>query len=577
MYPEIASRPDSDETIQLMKKWYHNCLHGHESCSQHPVSSDGTEDKRPLPTRLIDVGSAGCKMFRLVTDTSFPNPETVPHSYATLSHRWGSSAFLQLNDATEEFLMAGLPTSKLPATFRDAVFVAHQLGIRYLWIDSLCIKQDSHEEWMWEAPRMHSVYGNAVINIVAAHVDNPESGLFHTRDTRWVESAIAHAEWNDEPARDYVIWNKEEFEKDYKSAPLTQRGWVFQERLLAPRLLHFGKSQVFWRCSALFACEGMPHGTSSFAPSSSGSLKAAEMMMHGPSLDTLKDTPGGSINATTESYHTQLWRRLVTEYSSCEFTKTEDKLVAMSGIAKVFRQSLPEGDQYLAGLWRSELPKLLCWKRRVDRNKAKFLARRKRPTEYRAPTWSWASIDEPVSFDPFWTTGEKGGNIRLMKYLVEIISAFTVPLGKDDTAQVSHGVLTIRGRLQPFRVLFSERGDIRFEVGGKVQPKQISSFTVDAQLNENEQLEEMVLWVVLTRCYVVDRGFGDLSISEGIVLRKQDETENYQRVGIFDTIYGAMDEYDPLDDDVFGVHVDETGMSYSFRADQRESVVISII
>ncbi|CAH0024515.1 unnamed protein product [Clonostachys rhizophaga] len=464
-----------------------------------------------------------------------------------------------MNDNTEEALIAGLPMSKLPSTFRDAVLVLHQLGIQYLWIDSLCIKQDSREEWLREAPRMQQVYGSAAVNIVAAHVDNPESGLFHTRDPSSIESTICRAEWDDEPTKDYLIWNRKEFDNDYTSAPLTQRGWVFQERLLAPRILHFGKSQVYWRCSALFASESWPYGTSNFSPSSSVSRKDADMIMHGLSLDKLKKTPGGSTDATTQIYHTELWADLVAKYSSCKFTKNEDKLVAMSGVAKVFRQSLHEGDRYLAGLWRSELPKLLCWRRSVRRNESDIVATRTRPSEYRAPSWSWASIDGPISYSFLHRGANIGGRskVLLMEHLAEIINAFTVPLDKDDTAQVSHGVLTIRGRLQPFRLLSAQGANIRFEIGGEVRFSPDSRFIVDALLNENEQLEGMELWALLARCYIVNAGFVDLSFLECIVLRRQDETQNYQRVGIFTTCYGEVDGYEPLHDHVFGVYADE--------------------
>ncbi|CAH0024516.1 unnamed protein product [Clonostachys rhizophaga] len=94
MYPEIASRSDSDETMQLMKRWYRNCLHDHGLCSRRTIGGDEVEDGLQLPTRLIDIGSAGSKEFRVVMETDATGPGKISHGYATLSHRWGSATFL---------------------------------------------------------------------------------------------------------------------------------------------------------------------------------------------------------------------------------------------------------------------------------------------------------------------------------------------------------------------------------------------------------------------------------------------------------------------------------------------------
>lgn len=71
----------------------------------------------------------------------------------------------------------------LPQTFLDAVLLTGGLGLRYLWVDSLCILQDSREDWAHEAPLMASVYGNAYVTIAADAAKNTNAG-FLTGSTR---------------------------------------------------------------------------------------------------------------------------------------------------------------------------------------------------------------------------------------------------------------------------------------------------------------------------------------------------------------------------------------------------------
>lgn len=167
----------SEGTIELMQTWHSNCVSWHDECSRRV----GNATKPRLPTRLLDVGDPGAQFCRLRL-TSSDNLDRISEGYLTLSHHWDESNFLKLNSSNTDGMLKGFPISTLPRCFRDAVFLAHKFRIRYLWIDSLCIKQDSEEDWGREAPRMKDVYGGAVINIVAGHSTSPEDSLFHTKD-----------------------------------------------------------------------------------------------------------------------------------------------------------------------------------------------------------------------------------------------------------------------------------------------------------------------------------------------------------------------------------------------------------
>ena len=242
-----------------------------------------------------------------------------------------------------------------------------------------------------------------------------------------------------------------------------KRGWVMQERLLAHRLLHFGRDQVMWRCSELLATESAPLGEPLMLKDSrrypSWSTKAYE-----EASDSSKDEYGTGANlrrkmtefvmgsadpklthpvgedAAMPSQMARIWENIVEEYSSCGLTFPEDKLVALAGIAKLFLQVT--GDRYLGGLWRSQLPGMLNWSverwNYPDPQPPASLA-------YRAPTWSWASVpDAPITTS--WSDDQQN------EPLVEVLHVETVPLlesDKEAMMQLKGGSLTIKGQLYP--------------------------------------------------------------------------------------------------------------------------------
>lgn len=125
----------------------------------------------------------------------------------------------------------------------------------YIWIDSLCIRQGDPIDWKVESEKMAGVYSGSYCNIAAAAASNPHMRLFCQGDRWLAEPCIVRVGNSDRP----IIRNKF-WEEEMDSQPLMQRGWVVQERLLAPRTLHFSRHQVFWECSQTLACEAFPQG-----------------------------------------------------------------------------------------------------------------------------------------------------------------------------------------------------------------------------------------------------------------------------------------------------------------------------
>jgi Heterokaryon incompatibility protein (HET) len=114
--------------------------------------------------------------------------------YLTLSYRWGSADFMKLTKSSMASFRMGKPISSLSRTFRDAITVARRFSIRYLWIDSLCIVQDSILDWQEQSALMRDVFTNSACNLAAADSHGPDEGLFRNQDPSFLMSLELQAE-----------------------------------------------------------------------------------------------------------------------------------------------------------------------------------------------------------------------------------------------------------------------------------------------------------------------------------------------------------------------------------------------
>ncbi|KAJ3546273.1 hypothetical protein NM208_g1640 [Fusarium decemcellulare] len=255
--------------------------------------------------------------------------------------------------------MQQIPLVDLPVTFRDAIRFCRDLGIQYIWIDSLCIIQDSESDWLQESSNMGKVYEYSFCNIAATSASSGGGGLYSPRDRHLITPYEVHINWRGHES----------------PAPLNGRGWVFQERLLSPRTLHFS-SQLFWECRTLNACETYPSGLPS------------EPSILGNDID--QDFPG-STKSWREDLHQDpvgYWDLLTQMFCRCYLTQPTDRLAAIAGIASQMRPLI--NDEYLAGLWRRQLPSGLLWKLENMVGQDLVVTR---PSQYRCPSWTWASLD----------------------------------------------------------------------------------------------------------------------------------------------------------------------------------------
>ena len=457
----VTSSTDTRESKSLVAHWLDICEQKHIKCLPHKGSDW-------YPTRLLDLGSLSDSQIDQVRIIESQR-ESPTGPYVTLSHRWGGSDVYKLTKATHTNLRSGIRTQILPRTFRDAVRAAKRgLGVRYLWIDSLCILQDPDDQsdWLKEALKMHKVYENAFCNLSATGAADSSQGLFFDRRPEQSQPAKVNLTLRlfdpSASARGYLMVEETASHRQLESTPLQGRGWVFQERLLARRNLHFCCDQLIWECKELYASETYPKGIET---QSGGS----------PSTTLLNGDPSelGLGDEELDNYYHETWGELVTRYSICELTVPTDKVVALAGVAKRMREILQ--DDYVVGMWRRSLPYQLLWTVMAP-SKAKQIAC---PQDtYRSPSFSWFSTEGTVTMSRW----------RVQDSILFSVEDITLEYETTDTTgPVKNGHIIIHGFVRTIRLYkeTDEQSSTQVTIGGvKMNASRVSwdSWTHESSL-----------------------------------------------------------------------------------------------
>jgi hypothetical protein len=360
-----------------IQEWLKRCDEDHDGCRRASAIEF-------VPTRLLQLQSDNRDTVKLV----ITDEHGVRERYCTLSHSWGPPTMpfvTTTNDNLQEFKRDGIDVSTLPKNFRHAIDVARFIGMKYIWIDSLCIIQkDDGEDFKREGDQMHRVYQNSYCNIAAADSEHSGGGLFRQREA----SDIVPAEYHGKRIFGHQSWSIipcDLWDTKLLGTKIYTRGWVFQERMLSPRLLHFAKKQIFWDCATLSACEGYPGGL----PFVVDSTARTDRHWRGRLQQRSRDQKSLVVGANDDSIET-FWQTAVLKYTSCELTKQKDKTVAIWSIAKTVRDITEE--EYACGLWGYNLEEQLAWEVN-DAGKGS----RKAELQWRFPSWSWVSVKGSIS------------------------------------------------------------------------------------------------------------------------------------------------------------------------------------
>jgi hypothetical protein len=392
----IPSSTASEASFNSLANWLKKCVSSHSMCNPGEATR--------LPHRLLQLEGLPTPKIRLV--------ETVGQTglYACLSHCWGITQPIRLMKTNIQSFKTQIPWNSLPQMFKDVILLTIRLGISFLWIDSLCIIQDDEKDWQREAASMSAIYQNSHLTIAATNSRGNEESLFSA--TPLVYQCIQLDQISGQPLfLRKVLPHPRGYTTNETECPLLSRGWVYQECLLSPRLIHFTSTELVWECleGSYCECEAL-------------NLMAGKMLTK-VKHQSLMSNPQ-NLNSIIKRWHEILW-----EYSGLGLTFQADRLPAISGVAKQMHSAFgPLLGDYLAGTWEKTLHHDLMW------CVSEFV--KPRPFPRTAPSWSWASREGLVSF-------YKPG------YEIKILGSKIIPQGPDNFGQLRLAELTLSGFLVP--------------------------------------------------------------------------------------------------------------------------------
>lgn len=467
-------RLSHERLCDASSKWAHErlaeCTSSHESCQSQ--SGD-----RFLPTRLINL-QPGWKDLDLRLEDGHSVP--LRSSYIALSYCWGD--YRPACITTVENLAqnkAKIPWDRLPLTFQDAAAFTLSLGIRYLWIDSICIIQEDEEDWQRESGKMYAVYKNSYLTLAALFGRDSTHGLRSMSTEQdsvlLAELCIARNKYPVYMRRSHYLSSvsgddikRSPFDDTCRRYPLLGRAWAYQERTVSPRVMFFTESEMIFQCLSNAECEcgdtqGYYQGDASRLNKTDifqkSRIRSAEK---GPSEDT---GPAASVGKHTGALSgprakmehlmskrardntldestgrarqaAATWRhKVVPEYSKLAMSMPRDRLPALGAIAEQF-QRVRVGETYLAGLWSGSLLDDLLWETGGSPLRSpKFKDGLERPSSL--PTWSWASLHCDIIYID--------GGVTVPK--AEVLEASCSYVGDDAFGLVQNSKLILRGRV----------------------------------------------------------------------------------------------------------------------------------
>ncbi|KAI1099794.1 HET-domain-containing protein [Jackrogersella minutella] len=491
--------------LSQMKSWVNYCDDKHDTCKSRLSISY-------LPTRVLDVSREPDTIFLHEPKESDKGP------YTALSHCWGGVVPVMTQTNTLERYKMGISIESFPKTFQDAIFVTRQLQCRYLWIDSLCIIQDSVEDWKNEASRMADVYGNSYVTISATASVNSGGGLFYRHDPLDARHTVERHGENEKativhvrPALEHTSYfaSSPYGLEPTVQAPLLERSWCFQEYLLAPRVLSFTQWEMLWVCLSKRSCNCGEYSENTREVVSSSDLKARfDKQLRDTSLKELR----------------RLWQDIVQAYLLKGLTYDSDRLPALSGIAQFFfKRGL---GRYVNGLWEPSLVSDLFWS--LDWSfGVNYGIVAKRSKDQSMPSWSWASVNGPFRYLSSTTVLEG----------IEVLDISYEKVISQPLADVCAKVVTVHGTLTQARAW----GGASYEKSPSDHNRRIQisgekehSWYVDIALELSCDAESPM------QVYILHGTKGP-----GLVLRQVEETASkYRRLGMIEGYPPRSNELD---------------------------------
>ncbi|GKZ18367.1 hypothetical protein AbraIFM66951_000925 [Aspergillus brasiliensis] len=499
---ESSLPPQLFQDCRALRALIDDCTDNHPICKPREGLS--------LPSFLLELSvTSASPAVRLIKTSDI---QVAPIHYVCLSYCWGG---IQPNMTTTSRLdsyLAGMDTTEIPETILDAMRVTIAMGYQYLWVDALCIVQDSEAGKIVELGKMASIYSGAVLTICVMSAKAATEGFLRQAYPDCNDDQLIrtwHADIRDDISQATVASlevRNDLSDHDVFDSPILKRGWTFQEALLSPRLVMFATDgqRPALRCAThTVQSDG---GRITAHPKTLVNLRELEQVVE-------RAKPNGTYSI--QSAKAEEWVAVVVQYSKRSLTFQADKLPALMGIVLEWEALFKPG-QYWAGLWSESLAKDLFWK--VPRN----YSPRSAYESYVAPSWSWASRAHPVYYDYLGYINCFEGEDSF-----EVVSCEVVPVHED----LPHGAIKSARLTVKCIAELVDLGDPEAE---KVSCT-VSSGEVDFEFDDSPRprdiREAWFLYINDEEPYNNSHGIG-LAVAEAGIT-DADGTKLYKRIGTF--------------------------------------------
>ncbi|RSL42336.1 hypothetical protein CEP54_015511 [Fusarium duplospermum] len=408
----VLDKLDTPEAYSAVLERIHCCESSHTRCpSPKPMT---------LPTRVIDC-------------TDVDRPRLVQRSedsplaqYAALSYVWGEAQPNCTTTARLPSYLEGIDTRRIPKTIQDAIKVTSKLGLKYLWVDAFCIVQDSDEDKATEIAQIRNIFRHCYVTIIAANAAKVSDGFlnrillyncpgtlpFVCPEGSGTTGIMRLQSWTNAPRE-----------------PINTRAWCFEERILSARALWYCAHTIQYECQTEHV--NVDGGKNMEDPQDGVARLPDYMFTPDLGTDNALERHANGEDKSPEKLADDAWRNILSLYTRRKLTKPRDRLVALSGVVSYFSDFWGERSRYIAGLWEHDLPHSLLWYTSSPMP---------RPAKYRAPSWSWASVDGLINPANFWGA----------EALSTIRTCYAIPKHqRNPQAEVTDGLLVLEVALRP--------------------------------------------------------------------------------------------------------------------------------
>jgi Heterokaryon incompatibility protein (HET) len=310
----------------MIREWLGECDSTHINCRRDTLFPN------ILPARLIAIGSTSEAKVKIVQTPHRPQ-------YVALSYCWGADQPNSLIGDNLKQYEESIDITSLPKTVQDAIAVTRRLGVEFLWIDSMCILQNSETDKFVEIGKMAGIYNNAYLTIIAAMPSSCEEGFLSTKEFNDSTGLPVPIRLPDNSVGEIILRGGFALGSAHLVEPeleaIMRRAWTFQERFMSKRTLVIHR-QLIWMCPQYWGVDG-------------GDLNRRKYHLYVPDLSTT------SLSTPTR----EDWAQISITYSDMQLSYLEDKLPALSSVAEFY--ALKKKDKYCAGLWNNSLALDLCW------------------------------------------------------------------------------------------------------------------------------------------------------------------------------------------------------------------------